>query len=103
MPAENYIEMAKEVVDGIIESVGSISSFQTREFYYTALAGWMEEAERQMKNVEFYKGLLKQCMENLPEPIRETVYVNDDSNVCDSPFYSKIPKAVGAAVNAGSS
>ena len=56
------------------------------------IAGWMDEAARYAKDMEFYRGLLMECVSYLGP----NVFVSDDGSIQDEPLLLKVPEMVRA-------
>ena len=57
------------------------------------LAAWMDNAAEFCRNMQYYRGLLDQCAENLG-PLRPKVFVQDDGGIVDEPLRAKLPELV---------
>lgn len=58
------------------------------------LQGWMDTAEQETRNSQYYRSLLIQIAKDWPE-----CYVQDDGGVVDSILVAKVPSAVMARLS----
>jgi hypothetical protein len=94
VPEQHHIEIAKQQIDGIKANCPQGMQDIVDSFYCATLASWIEEAARANRNAEFYKDLLDQCVDALPECLKLEAYLSDDGSIQDSPLRLKVPDLV---------
>lgn len=60
------------------------------ERFAVQLASWMKTAAQNVRNVDYYRGLVTQCGKAIGPP----AYTQDDGNVCHEVLCAKVPELV---------
>lgn len=94
---EDFLEGARELAAQCWTDEATASKVMDPELceaFAHRLAAWMETAAQNQRNADFWRGILQNCYEQLPEEMKRRARMNDEREVTDEPFFSNLPDVV---------